>query len=351
MRPAGRGLALPHYMYYDINTTLSHNAFINMVVSGRGRGKTYAAKEKAVRNYLSGRGKFLYVRRYDDELKMVQKGLFNDFNLNHVQQVTYDKNLFWIDRDMDIGEQGEVIGYGVSLSTSHKLKSASFPDVSLIIFDEFIIDTESNVRYLKNEVRKFLDLIETVGRMRDNLKVVMLANSLSIVTPYTAYWDIFPEGEFTKVKDGLVLLHIVPDDPEFIAAKNQTQFGRLIQGEEYAEMSVHNKFILDSNEFICARPSRARYLMTLDYEGVSYGIWKDIQGDKVYVDTKVDPSASLRYAITLKDHTTDKTLLDGSCYMIEYVLKYFQRGQIGFDTIQTKGALLKILKLSTKFKG
>ena len=39
-------------MYYDINKTLSYNTLFNFVVGPRGAGKTYAAKKRAISNFL-----------------------------------------------------------------------------------------------------------------------------------------------------------------------------------------------------------------------------------------------------------------------------------------------------------
>lgn len=43
--------------------------------------------------------------------------------------------------------------------------------------------------YLKNEVFTFLNLLETIGRMRD-IRVFMLANSVTITNPYFLFFDI-----------------------------------------------------------------------------------------------------------------------------------------------------------------
>ena len=309
-----------------------------MVVGGRGRGKTYGAKKKAIQNYIGGKGKFAYVRRYQDELDIVKKGLFNDYNINHTTQITFDKGVYWKDRDLDNDIIGEEVGYPIALSTSHKLKSASFPDVNLIIFDEFIVDPDSNIHYLKNEIRKFLDLIETIGRMRDNVRVMLLANSLSVINPYT------------KAQNGLVLFHILQDDEEFIKAKESTKFGQLIKGTEYARMSISNEFICDSDTFVGERPKFCRYVMTVDFEGVAYAIWRVNGSDLLFVDTKVDNNFPLRYALTLSDHTTNTTLLGGNCFMVDYVLKRFMRGDVIFDSIRTKSAMVKILNLNAKIR-
>lgn len=59
------------------------------------------------------------------------------------------------------------VGYAMTLSTAQDLKSSNFSNVKYIIFDEFIIEEGQKKTYLKNEVFVFLNLIETIARLRD----------------------------------------------------------------------------------------------------------------------------------------------------------------------------------------
>ena len=84
----------------------------------------------------------------------------------------------------------ELAGYGFTLSTAQDLKSANFDKVKYIIFDEFIIDEGTKKYYLSNEVEVFLNLLETISRMR-NTKVFLLGNAGNLVTnPYFIYFDL-----------------------------------------------------------------------------------------------------------------------------------------------------------------
>ena len=76
------------------------------------------------------------------------------------------------------------------------LKSSyNAPLGDLIIFDEFLLDNGGTYRYLKHEVTMMLDVIETVGRLRD-IQVIFLGNSLSITNPYFAYFELdLPDTE------------------------------------------------------------------------------------------------------------------------------------------------------------
>ena len=70
----------------------------------------------------------------------------------------------------------KVCGYAMTLSTAQDLKSSNFSKVKYIIFDEFIIEEGQKKTYLKNEVFVFLNLIETIARLRD-IRIFMLRKS------------------------------------------------------------------------------------------------------------------------------------------------------------------------------
>ena len=64
----------------------------------------------------------------------------------------------------------------MQLSTAQDIKGANFDKVKYIIFDEFIIDEGVKKYYLSNEVEVFLNIIESIARMR-NVRVFLLGNA------------------------------------------------------------------------------------------------------------------------------------------------------------------------------
>ena len=64
-------------MYYNVDNALSYNALFTMIMGGRGIGKTYSAKVRAIKNFLNKGEQFVYLRRYKTELKKI-KNFFND---------------------------------------------------------------------------------------------------------------------------------------------------------------------------------------------------------------------------------------------------------------------------------
>ena len=67
----------------------------------------------------------------------------------------------------------------MTLSTAQDLKGSNFPNVTTLIFDEFIIEEGQKKYYLHNEVFVFLNLIETIARMRD-VRVFLLGNPANV---------------------------------------------------------------------------------------------------------------------------------------------------------------------------
>lgn len=147
-------------MYYNADDTLSRNRLFNFVVGARGAGKTYGAKKRAIKNFTEKGEQFVYLRRYDTEMPQSQMRNFFDDIMQEFPDHEFkaDRGLFRIDK--------EVAGWYFPLSKAVMLKSMPFPNVTLIIFDEFIIGAGA-YRYLQNEVVTFLECYSTISRDRD----------------------------------------------------------------------------------------------------------------------------------------------------------------------------------------
>ena len=236
--------------FWDIKNTLSHNCLFNFIISLRGGGKTYGCLKYAIEKHLkekrNGRNwQFVYVRRQENELKKltISRGgrLFaavqKEFP-NHILKA--ESNTMYCD--------GEVCGYAVQLSAAFTQKSDSFPDVQMIIFDEFIAIKRSS--YLNDEVTKFLELYETIARPGTDhpiVKVFFLGNAVTQTNPYFEYFRLERpyEGQFKKFGNTKDILVQDVSVPELQKDKHASRFGQLINGTEYASYAIDrcNKFI------------------------------------------------------------------------------------------------------------
>ena len=70
------------------------------------------------------------------------------------------------------------------------------PKADLIIFDEFISKS-----YLPNEFTEFMQLVKTIQRERESVKIVCLANTIDIYNQYLHEFCIFDEIQKMNVGD------------------------------------------------------------------------------------------------------------------------------------------------------
>ena len=201
------------FMWYDGYKTLDHGCLFNFVVGNRGCGKSYWAKKWAIRDFLKNGKQFIYLRRFDTEHAGIKK-YFDDIEANE----EFPGVEFSVSKQNILKINGMDAGYPLALTKAKIQKSVSFPDVNKIIFDEFLLD-KGYQHYLPDECVAFLELYETVARMRE-VTVMFLSNSISTVNPYFIYFDIQLPYNSNIYKRGDILLQVVRDD-EFVEAKKQ----------------------------------------------------------------------------------------------------------------------------------
>lgn len=330
-------------MFYDFNKLLSYNALLNFVIGERGVGKSFGAKKFVISDYLKNGNEFVYIRRYKTELDNAYEGFFDQLQneglfLDHTFRIAASKkkiDKFYCDK--------EVCGYGVPLSTANILKSASFPKVKTLIFDEFLIDN-GTYHYLRNEVTQFLDIIETIARLRD-VRVILLGNAITISNPYFDYFKLgLPyNSEFRTFKDGTILVNYIKN-PVYREKKKATRFGALIDGTEYGEYAIDNAFLRDNDSFLAKRDKDARVYSTIVLKGSKYGIWQNWKTGFVYISKDFEPSNPCVFVFDINDHTenTIYTKARNSTWF-QPVLKAYKMGCLFFETQKIKNDFIAII--------
>lgn len=268
-------------IYYDIAGLLSQRCVFNFVIGNRGGGKTYGGKKLVINRFKKTGAQFVWVRRYQTEIDTL-----NDFWAD-IKPAYPDDELTQKGGTLYIN--GEPAGYLIALSTSMQLKSVAFPLVKTIIMDEFIID-KGRINYLRNEVHVFMELFETIARMRDNVTALFFGNAISIVNPYFDFFKITPDltRRYTK-KNGICVEFYFNE--EFIAKKEQTAYGKLIKNTSYGEYNMKNKFLRDSDSFITERPARANTkLYQFIFDGEKYSLWQDYKYQEFFIDRSYEPN-------------------------------------------------------------
>lgn len=322
-------------IYYDVNRTLSKQRLFNFVLGARGYGKTYGFKKHVIRNFIRFGEQFVYIRRYETELPAAEiKNFFDDVAVEFPDHdFKAGKGLFRID--------GEVCGWYIPLSKATMLKSIPFPNVTVIGFDEFIIETGVH-NYLPNEVRHFLECYSTISRDRD-VPVLFLSNAISMNNPYFLYFDVKFEKEQSTFLTEFISVEILRNEA-FERHMASTKFGRLIANTDYGRYAISNRFLLDTETFVEPMRETCNYIATFVFFDKPIGYYINSMCTRWYLSEKVDTTCKHKYTLDLVNHTDETILAAKNNLIIQGMINKFCKGQLRFDTQSVKNLCSPIIK-------
>lgn len=192
--------------YYEIRRIIKDypNAKYYMIYGERSNGKTYSALDYALERYARNGEQFAYLRRWGEDIRPktlstlfdghVRDGRIKHWTGGQFSLVNYSRARFFLYNPTDDGgrdEDTEPAGFAFDLNSMEHYKSTSFPKIKTIIFDEFM----SRSGYLPNEWVLFGNTLSTIIRLRDDVKIIMLGNTVNKYCPY------FAEMGITHLKD------------------------------------------------------------------------------------------------------------------------------------------------------
>lgn len=180
--------------YYSLDNILSKNADYNIIFGERSNGKTYAALKYGIERYIKTGEQMAYIRRWREDLRgkraenlfanHVANGLIEELTDGKYNEVFYLSNkwfLSYYDKDKNKRYPDSTpFCFGFCLSEQEHEKSSSYPNVTTIVFDEFL----TRRIYLPDEFMLYMNLLSTIIRQRDNVKVFMLGNTVNKFCPY-----------------------------------------------------------------------------------------------------------------------------------------------------------------------
>ena len=334
--------------YYNFDKLFSHNAVINIVTGGRGIGKTYGAKKRVINNALKHGEQFIFMRRYREELQASAKTFMSD--IEHE----------WPDMDFRV-EQRELqyspvsaadqkprdwktAGFFVPLSIVQNYKGTAFPRVTTIVMDEFIKERSTGSPYLRGEANALVNFLFTVDRAQDRVRLLMLSNAVTIDNPYFISWDIRPdqESEWVIKDKGFIAVHF-PDSDLFQKSIYQTRFGKWIQGTDYADYAVGNKFADNTEEMIRDKAPNARPRWNIETDRGTFGVWLDHTDGMWYATRRVP---KLSRTVTLDSHRMGegKQVWSYNDDRMQSLRRAFRTGAMAFDHPHTRNAFMEIFK-------
>ena len=223
------------------------------------------------------------------------------------------------------------------------MKSVSYPKVTKILFDEFIIE-KGSIHYLPNEVKIFNDFYSTVDRWKDKTKVFFIANSISVMNPYFIEFDIKPEPDkpFIRMADGFLVAHF-PDSEAFKRSVLKTKFGKFIAStnSEYVNYAVESQFADNNENLIDKKTKEARYYCTIETKSGLFSVWINLPN--FYIQEK-RPKQEVIWTLVPEKMTEDKTLVVYSDKLMQMLRSAFRNGNIWFDTPKARNIFTEVFR-------
>lgn len=180
--------------FYDLGEILTKNADYNLIFGERSNGKTYAALRYGLEQFINTGKQMAYIRRWREDLRGKRaESLFANHTANGLISTLTDgkfNEVFYVSNKWFLSYYNEETGkrtpcdipfcYGFCLSEQEHEKSSSYPNVTTVVFDEFL----TRRYYLPDEFMLFMNLLSTIIRQRDDVKVFMLGNTVNKYCPY-----------------------------------------------------------------------------------------------------------------------------------------------------------------------
>ena len=192
--------------YYSLNKILAKKAKYNVIFGERSNGKTYAVQKHGLENYWdTKKDQMAVIRRWQDDFTGKRgQTMFNNLVANgEVAKITkgewtdiyyFSSRWYLCKYDAETGKRiidDTPFAWGFALSTMEHDKSTSYPNVTTVLFDEFLTRTT----YINDEFILFMNVLSTIIRDRTNVTVFMCGNTVNKYCPY------FREMGLRHVKD------------------------------------------------------------------------------------------------------------------------------------------------------
>lgn len=341
--------------YWNIKNYLPYQRCFNLINSERSIGKTYTTQGFFLDRAINNGEEFVYIVRTQDEKehgvfsKAFEKVCMKEFK-DYEFEFTRDDCYLLIPDGTGKASQKECIGHCIALSEATKSKKMNFPNVKWLMFDEYIVDERGRSAYVGgwNEPELLLKIYHTIDREQDNVVCFLLANNITFYNPYHMHKAFaIPHTKKDEVwYNENVLFHWVSASLELKEQKAKCKFLKMIEDTDYGAYASQGEYINDNHQFIMDRTPKAYHSFNIEFEGDKFGIWIDHRAGVVFIDTKINPSCPLNYALTLQDHKENTLLTKAkTAHSLSWLSTQFKLGNVRFTSMEVKVKAEEAIKL------
>lgn len=190
--------------FYSLDRILPFNADYNIIIGQRSNGKTTSVQRYALEQYVYSdyTQQLGIVRRWETDFKgkngqqmfenVVALGWVEELTNGEYNSIYYYSQRWWLVKyNTETGEKekqdNQPFAFGFSLNSQEHYKSTSYPNITTILFDEFLTATY----YMPDEFITFQNLLSTIIRQRDNVKIFMCGNTINKYCPYFSEMGLY----------------------------------------------------------------------------------------------------------------------------------------------------------------
>lgn len=180
--------------FYQLDNILKTDADYHIIFGERSNGKTYASLAYGLKKFMETGEQMAYVRRWKEDFRgkraanlfagHVSNGFIEEITNGEYNEVFYYSSRWFLSKyDEETNKRMPMdtpFCYAFTLSEQEHDKSSSYPNISTIVFDEFL----TRRYYLPDEFMLYMNLLSTIIRHREDVKVFMLGNTVNKYCPY-----------------------------------------------------------------------------------------------------------------------------------------------------------------------
>lgn len=178
--------------FYSPKKIMEHKAQYNIIFGERSNGKTYSILKLGLENYLKTGKQLGILRRWADDFtgkrgQTMFNGIIANGEVSRLTKGKWDTIHYYASKwFLAVTIDGKVVkdetpfAYGFSLSSVEHDKSTAYPDITTILFDEFITRTF----YMNDEFIIFMNALSTIIRDRRDVTIFMCGNTVNKYCPY-----------------------------------------------------------------------------------------------------------------------------------------------------------------------
>lgn len=340
-------------IFYTSQPILSYKRLYNMVLGTRGKGKSV----QMVRNCISKgiqkkKVSFVVICRYKEDYLAIKDNWWDivqdeESNCNYYPVSEYKfstrKKIIYCKQ----GEKEYPIGEFVILREYVRAKKVPRPNVEIIFFDEFLNEDND---YLNEEITKFLNVCDSIIRNRDNVRVFLVSNTISMLNPYFYYFNITKlTGRFTKGDHNSIVE--LCEDAGFLEYRMKTKFGSSIQGTTYGEFALQGRFMLDDMTNVLPNPKgNYIYLYNIILNGHNISVYNV---NNLLYFAKCNDFTRRSYTPYVEDaKKCGARFCEKSFRYFEHINDYFMKDKVMFETLPIKNEIIYFIrwKMGTSYE-